>query len=340
MTTETRQGAEFRDQAAGRGRPGLEPGDIKRLTRISPWHSSLAVGLNVAATVALIAIGLTWWTPAVVVPCIIGIAACQHGLFVLAHDAAHYRLYETRWLNDLVGALCGAGGGLSMKTYRVVHRLHHNHLYDPTLDPDIALMAGYPRGRTYLMRKLLIDLTGITAYKNYSYFFGRPAANKTTGVGLRPLDDTSPRLKAEARRDRLFVIALHAGLLAGMIAAGWWLEYLVLWLLPLLTVLQAILRLRAVLEHGAPADIASPYTASRTNHLPRLLAPLIFPHHVNYHIEHHLYPAIPHYRLPEAHRLLAEAGVLSGAEVRSIGDTIKRVFADPSEQSQAAAEPA
>lgn len=31
-------------------------------------------------------------------------------------------------------------------------------------------------------------------------------------------------------------------------------------------------------------------------------------HHVNYHVEHHLLPTAPHYRLPEAHRLLVERG--------------------------------
>jgi hypothetical protein len=32
-----------------------------------------------------------------------------------------------------------------MLTYRIIHRIHHNHLYEP-IDPDLALMAGYPRG--------------------------------------------------------------------------------------------------------------------------------------------------------------------------------------------------
>ena len=70
----------------------------------------------------------------------------QHALFVIAHDAAHYLLYEQRWLNDLVGRACATVQGLSMCTYRVIHRLHHNNLYGE-LDPDTALHGGYPRGR-------------------------------------------------------------------------------------------------------------------------------------------------------------------------------------------------
>jgi fatty acid desaturase len=49
---------------------------------------------------------------------------------------------------------------------------------------------------------------------------------------------------------------------------------------------------------------------------------------VNYHVEHHLYPSIPHYHLPEAHRLLRAAGALEHAEVRGLGSTVRRIFAE------------
>jgi len=101
---------------------------------------------------------------------------------------------------------------------------------------------------------------------------------------------------------------------------------------PLLTVLQPILRLRAICEHGAVVDLASPLTASRTNRTWGGVAnvagrALLFPHHVNYHIEHHLYPAVPHYHLPRLHRLLAQKGALDGAEVRDLPATLRLVFA-------------
>ena len=66
-------------------------------------------------------------------------------------------LFEQRWLNDAVGRACATVQGLSMRTYRVIHRLHHNHLYGPQ-DPDIALHGGYPRGKAYLASKLAKDI--------------------------------------------------------------------------------------------------------------------------------------------------------------------------------------
>jgi fatty acid desaturase len=55
---------------------------------------------------------------------------------------------------------------------------------------------------------------------------------------------------------------------------------------------------------------------------------LIFPHQVNYHIEHHLYASVPHYNLPALHRELQRNSVLDGAEVISFRETLGKIFAD------------
>lgn len=316
-------GEEFRDDV----RRKLPQEALAPLTRLDPVRSTLAVAHTFGSLALVIGLALvfwSWWAAAIAV---VLIAPLQHALFVLAHDAAHYRLYETRWLNDAVGRLCGTIAGVSMCTYRIIHRLHHNHLYGPQ-DPDIALHGGYPRGKAYLALKLAKDLTGLTAFKTFAYFFGAPALNVETGKAERPLDDTSPRLRAAARRDRWTVLGFHAAAPAVAFAAGWGWQYVVLWMLPLVTVLQAILRLRAICEHGAVTDYSSPLTAARTNFAPAWVRYFLFPHHVNYHVEHHLYPAVPHYRLPRLHAALAAHGILDGAEIRPLGETLRRIFAD------------
>jgi fatty acid desaturase len=121
--------------------------------------------------------------------------------------------------------------------------------------------------------------------------------------------------------------------LCALALGGWqglaW--YIALWVVPLLTVLQPVLRLRAVFEHGAVDDLGSPLTAARTNRTwgsPANWAGrlVLFPHHVNYHLEHHLYPAVPHYHLPAVHRLLLEKGALRDAEVRDVASTWSLVY--------------
>ncbi len=328
----------------------LSAAELAPLTRLSNARSALALlqTLFIIASAAGFALwagaglGAGAWPSAAsamgalfaVLVAVVVIGVAQHGLFILAHEAAHYRLFRQRGLNDVVGRMVGMAGGVSMCTYRVTHRLHHNHLYTAE-DPDTAIHGGYPRGVKYLWKKLAQDVVGLNAFKTYAYFFGAPALNAVTNRAARPLDDTSSTLRSTARTDRWFVVAFHvtAPLLCGLVwgwqGAAW---YFVLWALPLLTVLQPVLRLRAICEHGATTDFSSPLTAARTNRTwgsagNWLGRALLFPHHVNYHLEHHLYPAVPHYHLPQLHRLLREKGALQGAEVRDVADTLRLIFA-------------
>src|SRR5262245_60968757 len=218
------RGEEFRDDV----RKKLPRDVLAPLTRIDPLRSTFAVAQTFALIGAVAALAVTFWSWWAALVAIVLMAPLGHALFILAHDAAHYRLYETRWLNDLVGRACGTLAGVSMCTYRVIHRLHHNHLYGPQ-DPDIALHGCYPRRKAYLVRKLVKDLLGLTALKTYAYFFGAPAANAETNTAARPLDDTSPRLRQAARRDRWGVLAFHVATPVAAFAAGWGWYYVVLW---------------------------------------------------------------------------------------------------------------
>ena len=100
----------------------------------------------------------------------------------------------------LAGRLLAMPVGISLCTYLVVHRLHHNDLFK-WRDPDMALIAGYPRGKCYLFGKLVKDMAGLTAWKTCKYFFGAPVINDDAAATNRPLDDTAPALRLAARHD-------------------------------------------------------------------------------------------------------------------------------------------
>lgn len=335
---ERERGEEFRDDLRGVD-PGraisevrklLPPAVLADLTRLDTTRAALSVAQTVLVAAGAVAIGWTHFDFWVVLPVVLLVGTQQHALFVLAHDAAHYRLFESRRLNDFFGRLFGVLGAIPVGSYRVIHRLHHNNLYGD-VDPDIALHGGYPRGRAYLVRKLAQDVAGLNAWKTIAYFFGNPAINARTNRAQRPLDDTSPALRAAARRDRLTVAAFHVALPVGLLIVGGPLalaKYMLLWIVPLLTVLQPILRLRAICEHGAVTDTSTPLTAARTNLVGPLGRLVLFPHHVNYHVEHHLFPAVPHYHLPRLHHELARRSITTHAEMRPLGQTLRRVFAE------------
>ena len=345
MDSGDRQGEEFRTDlrplatsAAGSGnasaRRSLSAAELAPLTELSHLRSLAAVAQTVGVIALAIAFGVWVWPSPWVVVSIVVIGVQQHALFILAHEAAHYRLLRGRAANDAIGRAIGMVGAISMCTYRVIHRLHHNNLYTDE-DPDTAIHGGYPRGTAYLWKKLAQDIVGWNAWKTFAYFFGAPAINDQTQRAARPLDDTSPQLRRSARIDRWFVVAFQLLAPLACFALGGWrglAQYAAFWLVPMLTILQPILRLRAICEHGATTDFSSPLTAARSNRTGGSAAnvlgrALLFPHHVNYHLEHHLYPAVPHYRLPRLHRLLAEKGALDGAEVRDLGETFGLIFA-------------
>ena len=346
------RGEEFRDDLrplarvnAGSGNASarriLTSTELAPLTELSDLRSLGAV-LRTSGVIALaLAFGVWAWPSPWLLLSVLVIGVEQHALFILAHEAAHYRLFRNRRVNDAVGRLIGMAGAISMRTYRVIHRLHHNNLYTDD-DPDTAIHGGYPRGTAYLWKKLGQDLVGWNAWKTFAYFFGAPAINDETQHAARPLDDTSPELRRTARIDRWFVVAFQCALPLLCLAVGGWrglAQYTAFWLVPMVTVLQPILRLRAICEHGAVSDFSSPLTAARSNRTSGAIGNvlgrwLLFPHHVNYHLEHHLYPAVPHYHLPRLHRLLAAKGALDGAEVRDLAATLGLVFGPRSRDRQ------
>lgn len=53
----------------------------------------------------------------------------------------------------------------------------------------------------------------------------------------------------------------------------------------------------------------------------------LFAYHVNHHVEHHLYPAVPWCTPPRLHAALRARGLPEGVEVRTLPDTVSRIFA-------------
>ena len=115
------KGEEFKDDF----RKALPRELVQELTRRSAWRASVAVLSDFVVLALAIWAGVHYWpNPIVIFLSVLVIGTRQHALFVIAHDAAHYLLFENRRLNDVVGRACAMLQGLSMCTYRVIHRMH------------------------------------------------------------------------------------------------------------------------------------------------------------------------------------------------------------------------
>jgi fatty acid desaturase len=105
----------------------------------------------------------------------------------------------------------------------------------------------------------------------------------------------------------LFMALLYGALSATQAAMGApaWGYFLLLWVVPLFTSFALFMMLRQLVQHGN-AD-----RGRLTNTRVFLMGPLVryavFPFGMDYHLPHHLYPAVPHYRLRELHALLLDS---------------------------------
>jgi fatty acid desaturase len=116
--------------------------------------------------------------------------------------------------------------------------------------------------------------------------------------------DLSARLTACLRLSYYTLLLAALAWLTYLTGRPWWLFYLVLWVVPLGTSFAFYMILRQVVQHGN-AD-QERLTNTRIFHVSWPISCAVFPLGMDYHLPHHLFPMIPHYRLRQLHALLQE----------------------------------
>src|SRR5262245_26434810 len=155
-----------RDTYAGELPVRLDPAALRALSQLRPLVSSAHIALEWSLILAAAFLCWRFWHPALYVLCVAFIGARQHGLLVLAHEAAHWRLFRRRLLNDWVGELLLAWPFvlLTMQAYRRNHLPHHRHI-NTDQDPDwIRKQTAewrFPMTRWELARLLIQDVLGV-----------------------------------------------------------------------------------------------------------------------------------------------------------------------------------
>lgn len=280
-----------------------------RLTRPVTWqgialtaHAWAVIGLSMAAVV------LSSYNPVVVIAAVMVIGNRQLGLAILMHEAAHGLLSRNRAINDALGQwLCAAPVGADLDFYRPYHLSHHRNVQTEN-DPDLPLAAPFPVSPASLKRKIVRDLTGQTFLKQRIFAFR---------ALLRPELANLPGAETIATRTAVGrFLLVNAALLAGLTAIGHPLLFLTSWLLPLATWNPLATRIRNIAEHACVnTDHANPLTQARTTETSFLERVLFAPYWVAYHAEHHAMMYVPCFRLPLAHQMLKQKGLLDDTEI-------------------------
>ena len=88
--------------------------------------------------------------------------------------------------------------------------------------------------------------------------------------------------------------------------------------------------MRSIAEHACTSTSDNPFLNTRTTRANLLARMTVAPHGVNYHLEHHLLPTVPHHQLPALHRLLhARGGGRIQAPAAHYREVLRRVCRRP-----------
>jgi fatty acid desaturase len=267
----------------------------------------------IAGAIALVAL---WPNPLTFLLAVALIGSRQLGLLILMHEGAHNTLTDSAALNMRVSQwLCAYPMFADTRAYRGYHLQHHAHTQQQE-DPDLVLSAPFPITKSSYRRKFWRDISGRTGY----------AQRKAQLLNALGEPGWGARRRATWFWQKLGPQCVtNAILFAALAAAGIWWAYPLLWLLPMLTWMMVITRIRNIAEHAVVPDSDDPLRNTRTTRAGFLERLFIAPYYVNYHLEHHLLIFVPCYHLPAVHRILTRGPHAARMEIQPNYATVLRL---------------
>jgi fatty acid desaturase len=228
----------------------------------------------------------TWWLAVALVLQ----AVFVNTLFGAMHESVHYGAFRLRKLNDVLAFLAGAAILNNAGFYRHYHLAHHRYTQDPDRDPEL-ITSGTPRTwGNYLLRVSSLPFLALRLRDIFLFPFGYRG----------DVDYIHPAAWTEVRRWGRLLLAFYAALLVVSLALHT--TFLLwVWVIPLLIGLP-LLRLYLVCEHTLCPNSDDGFANTRTTISNPIVRFLMW--NLPYHAEHHLFPNIAFYRLPEAHQYL------------------------------------
>jgi fatty acid desaturase len=270
----------------------LEKEQLRALSQVNPIISICHILFEWSAILLAAVLCQHFWNPLLYLVTVALIGARQHALLILMHDGTHYRLFRNHRVNDWITELLLAWPHLvTMRAYRENHLAHHNYV-NTEKDPDWVRKKDnpewhFPQSARSLLSVALRDLVGIGAIKL-----------------LRLASSLSSSASAPSKAFVRMRLAFYVTGLSALIGAGCGQALLLYWVVPYFTWLVLIMRIRSIAEHFAIDYKRGVYGQTRTTYTGLLVRLFFAPKNVNYHVEHHFFPSVPFFRLPELHALL------------------------------------
>ncbi|MEM7374367.1 MAG: fatty acid desaturase family protein [Bacteroidota bacterium] len=278
----------------------IDKAKLKDLYQTQPQMHALDMLINWVIIIGTIYLSHTFFHPLTYLLAITIVGARLHALAILMHDATHFRFLKNRKLSDLVTNVFSMYPVFtSIEKYRKNHLSHHQHL-NTEEDPDWVAKLGkreftFPKSKTEFMLTVLSYFTMIQGIRDAMWFLRR--------FGGKSESDKQTKKNRQESIQKLTFYVIQFGLIT---AFGLWPVYLMYWIVPYLSTFFMFQYIRSVAEHFGEMEYDHLLTSTRTVKVNVLERFFIAPHNVGFHLEHHLYPGVPYYHLPELHKMLME----------------------------------
>jgi fatty acid desaturase len=213
------------------------------------------------------------------------------------HELGHGTVFKTKWLNRLFVHLLAFLGWINHEMFQSSHIRHHRYTLHPPDDLEVVLPM-----RLMIRHFFLVGIVDVASAWQALEKTVRIARGKFSGeweTTLYPEDDAGTR-KVPVRWARI-LLAGHASIIGISIFFGWWLVPVLLsagpfyggWLFFLCNNTQHI---------GLEDNVSDFRLCCRTFTVNPAVRFLYW--QMNYHTEHHMYPAVPCYYLGRLHELI------------------------------------
>lgn len=237
-----------------------------------------------------------WGGPLAAAALLIPVGVLTYKLTIVLHDCAHISLFRTRRYNRLVGRLVGAFLGSDFRQFQAQHFLHHR-AFGETIDPQGRDYLGLQTAsRGQVLWHLLRPLFGYNLFKLAAFQPTEAPAQHGSRRSAAPRGRLGFIASTLTVQTMILLIATQGGTI-------WW--NALLYPVAAATVALFLSQLRGFCEHVTPVPHADE-SFVRT-HQPRLLDRLlVYGLNFNYHVEHHLYPAVPSCQLPKLYEVYGD----------------------------------
>jgi len=281
-------------------RTPIAPAELKALHERSDWLGSLQtlgyLGILLATgCAAYLAAGRLPWP-------IVAVLVFLHGTAYAfqinaVHELGHGTVFRTKVWNRFFARVFAFLGWINTEAFHTSHAQHHRYTLHPPDDLEVVLPIRLTIRQFF--RTGFIQPLGLWETVRYHWRIARGRFQGEWEQSLFPEGDL--RRQAPSIRWARTLLIGHALLLALFIATGQWMLILLVTLAPFYG--GALFFLCNSTQHVGLQDHTADFRlCCRTFRLNPVVRFLYW--QMNYHIEHHMYAAVPCYRLGQLHRAI------------------------------------